>query len=254
LQHEITLHPSMPISPEAPVDIPAFTDNGLPSVELFDSAEALLAGEPDINQGMESIQAKLAAVRELSISGASGRSRVASVVDDKAVTALPTLLAHIGVSNNGWSHPRMTVNYGDDYTMRTLVNYAGIWANNPQEVVYFTMQHLDGATTYSMTFPAESLPKTKARYFWSVVAVDGKTYRALPTPSRRYVLNKQSKPKLDDDGSMTLVFAPKRPDGVPLGNWLPTVEGIDYNLTFRFYGPTEDVVSGKYFPPELTKQ
>lgn len=254
LQHQITLHPSGPISPDDPVDLPAFNDNGLPSVELFDSADMILAGEPDINPGMDGIRAKLAAVRRLSTSGASGRARVATVVDDKAVTALPGLIAQLGASKNGWSHPRRTGNYDDDFMMRTIANITGIWANNSEEVVYFAAQHLDGSATYTMTFPPDALPKSKVRYFWSVIAVDGKTYRVLPTPSKRYLINKQSRVKLDDDDALTLVFAPKRPDGVPAANWLPTVDGVDYNLTFRFYGPTEDVRSGTYFPPALTKQ
>jgi len=39
--------------------------------------------------------------------------------------------------------------------------------------------------------------------------------------------------------------------GVPESNWLPTPPGQNYNLTFRFYGPAERVVSGSYFPPPL---
>lgn len=254
LQHQITLHPSGPISPDDPPEVPAFGSNGLPGVELFDNADMLLAGEPDINPGMDGIRAKLAAVRGVSTAGASGRSRVANVVDDKAVPALPGLLKSLGASANGWSHPRRTGNYDDDWMMRTLANLTGIWANNNEEVVYFAAQHLDGGATYSMTFPADALPKTKTRYFWSVIAVDGKTYRVLPTPTKRYLINKQSHVKYDDDDGLTLVFAPKRPEGVPAANWLPTVEGVDYNLTFRFYGPTKDVRDGEYFPPALSKQ
>jgi hypothetical protein len=54
------------------------------------------------------------------------------------------------------------------------------------------------------------------------------------------------------DGSLTLAFAPKQPDGVPQPNWLPTPEGKKYDMTYRFYGPSPDVVSGKYYPPALT--
>ncbi|RKP53511.1 DUF1254 domain-containing protein [Pararobbsia silviterrae] len=253
LQHEIVLRRSEPISPDNPPEIPAFDDKGLPGVELFDSADAMLAGEPDINSGMDAIRRTLDKVRALSTSGASGRARVANVVDEQAVPALPSLLASMGASQNGWSHPRRAGTYGDDYMTRTLVNYAGIWANTRDEVVYFTAQHLDGSTSYTMTFPASALPKSKARYFWSVVAVDAKTFRVLPTPTRRYLLNKESHVKYDEDGSLTLAFGPKRPSDVPATNWLPTVEAVDYNLTFRFYGPAADVANGKYFPPALNK-
>jgi len=56
-----------------------------------------------------------------------------------------------------------------------------------------------------------------------------------------------------DDGSLTLIFAPKLPEGIPESNWLPTPEGKKYNVTFRFYGPTKDVTDGKYFPPPLVR-
>jgi len=56
-----------------------------------------------------------------------------------------------------------------------------------------------------------------------------------------------------DDGSLTLIFAPKLPEGIPESNWLPTPEGKKYNITYRFYGPTKDVTDGKYFPPPLVR-
>ena len=37
-------------------------------------------------------------------------------------------------------------------------------------------------------------------------------------------------------------------------NWLPTPDGQSYNLTYRFYGPSQDIVSGEWLPPPLTEQ
>ncbi len=58
--------------------------------------------------------------------------------------------------------------------------------------------------------------------------------------------------KLNPDGSLTLVFAPKPPDNIPQSNWLPTPEGRNYNLTYRFYGPAKNLVLGRYYPPLLS--
>ena len=170
-----------------------------------------------------------------------------------AIPAFQGEIQKMGKAENGWVRPRFIGNYRTDYTMRSVANYAGIWANNSKEVVYFAGQGLDGSQTYSLTFPKEAMPGSKTRYFWSIIAVDGVDYKVIPNQLNRYLLNKQSHLKLDDDGSLTLIFAPKQPDGIPESNWLPTPNGKKYNLTYRFYGPTKDVADGKYYPPPLVR-
>ncbi len=38
---------------------------------------------------------------------------------------------------NGWALPSTSGKYADDYLTRTLINYGGIWANIPAEVIYY---------------------------------------------------------------------------------------------------------------------
>jgi hypothetical protein len=83
--------------------------------------------------------------------------------------------------------------------------------------------------------------------------VDGIDYKVIPNPLNRYLLNKQSPLEFNDDGSLTLAFAPKKPEGVPEANWLPTPNGKKYSMTYRFYGPTKDVTDGTYYPPSLVR-
>jgi hypothetical protein len=71
---------------------------------------------------------------------------------------------------------------------------------------------------------------------------------------RYFLFNKESELELNRDGSLTLAFAPRKPQGLPEPNWLPTPEGQPYNLTYRFYGPSQDLVSGAWFPPALIEQ
>ena len=150
-------------------------------------------------------------------------------------------------------------NYGSDYLGRSLVNLAGIWANNNNEAVYFKSntdgegQPLDGSTVYTMTFPKDELPQHLVRYFWSVIAVDTANYRVIPNPLNRYLLNKQSGVQPNADGSLTLALANQPPPGAVQQNWLPTPAGQNYHLTFRLYGPAEEVKDGAYFPPPLVK-
>lgn len=254
LQHEFKLTPMGQPQIDPVIQVPLFANDALPKSDAFDQADAILHGEADINPGMEEIRHWVAETEALIKSGPQGKARVDSVIEKQAWPTLVGMLHAPGPVQNGWSHPAAFGNYGDNYRMRTLVNLGGIWANNAKEATYFTRTDLDGSTTYTQTFPANALPKSKSRYFWSVIAIDAKEYKVIPNPLKRYLLNNQSKLKYNHDGSLTLVFAPTLPKGVPQGNWLPTPEGQKYNLTFRFYGPSDDVVNGQYYPPALMEK
>ncbi len=254
LQHLFKLTPQGEPKVEAPISVPLFEGRNFPGADMFHNATAKMQSEPDINEGMSALQEKAKAVEALVNSGTEGKARVDSIIKTQGIPALFKILDNLGVSQNGWSRPKSIGNYKDDYKMRTAVNYGGIWANNMGEVTYFVMNDNDGETTYTLTFPKEALPAMKAHYFWSIIAIDAVKFHVLPNPLKRYLLNKESGLKTNADGSLTLVFGPKPLAKYPESNWLPTIAGEKYNMTFRFYGPTEDVTSGKYFPPQLVKE
>jgi hypothetical protein len=184
----------------------------------------------------------------------SFRGPLADVIRRRAIPAFYEAVREPGPVKNGWIHPRLVGNYGKDFQMRSIVNMIGIWANTPKEAVYFGRTDLDGSRTYTQTYPKAALPESKARYFWSVVAVDNVRYRVIPNALDRHLLSKQSKLTPNADGSLTLAFGPTAPAGIPESNWLPTPDGRQYNLTYRFYGPTPDVTSGEYYPPPLVEK
>jgi hypothetical protein len=231
---------------------PSFTNSALPGAEAFDKAQEILASEPDINPGMIDVREKVGAIAKAA-ADRTQRARIDEVIRKQAIPAFHSEIAKMGKAENGWMRPRVIGNYRTDYVMRTIANYAGIWANNSKEVVYFAGQNLDGSQTFTQTFPKDALPRSKTRYFWSAIVVDGTDFKVIPNPLDRYLLNKQSPLHFGDDGSLTLVLSPKQPDGIPESNWLPTPDGKKYNVTFRFYGPTKDVSDGKYFPPPLVR-
>jgi hypothetical protein len=251
LQKQVTMRPTGSPKIDEAVVKPDFTNDKLPGVEAFDKTDAILASEADINKGMAEPQAMARAVAAAAADPAQ-RAHIDDVIRKLAIPAFLAEIAKMGPVVNGWIHPRITGNYGNDFLMRSIVNYVGIWANSPREAVYFGNVGLDGSQTYTQTFPKEALPPRKARYFWSVIAVDTVNYRVIPNPLNRYLLNKQSDLTPNADGSLTLVFAPKPPDGVPQSNWLPTPNGQNYNLIYRFYGPAKDIVQGRYYPPLLS--
>jgi hypothetical protein len=236
-----------------------FESDQLPRIEAFNRADAVLASEQDINPGMEGLQAKARAVSKAARE-VEELKRIDEVIHKQAIPQFMAGLQKLGTSRNGWNRPARIGNYGNDYLTRSLVNFAGIWANNNKEVVYYKTntdgkgKPLDGAQTYTLVFPKGQLPASLARYFWSVVAVDSVKFQVIDNPYKRYLLGSQIKLEPNKDGSLTLVFSAKLPGGVSESNWLPTPPGQNYNLTFRFYGPAEKVVSGSYFPPPLVQK
>lgn len=259
LQHQFVLKatgsPKLRDTPKTPM-----FDANFPGVEAFDAGDLALDTDADLNPGMETLQAKVRAIATL-VHDPAEHARIDKVIHDKAFADIEKAVPNVGhgTVRNGWALPATSGTYGDDYLTRTLVNYAGIWANTRAEVVYYKGFHdgsgaqLQSDNSYTLTFPKDALPQKYARYFWSVIAVDAVNKRVLPNPMKRYLLNRETKPQYGKDGSLTLYFAPGRPAGAPNGNWLPTPKGQAYNLTFRFYGPLAGVDDRSYFPPPLVK-
>jgi hypothetical protein len=254
LQKKVTMKATGSPKVEKAVVEFTFTNDKLPGVEAFEKTKEILASEPDINQGMVGVQEKVSAVVKAAADDPKERARIDDVIRKRAIPAFHAEIPKMGKAVHGWVHPRATGNYRSDYVMRAVANYAGIWANNSKEAVYFTAQGVDGSQTYTQTFPADALPASKAKYFWSVIAVDGAEFRVIPNPANRFLLNKQSPLKFNDDGSLTLAFGPRQPQGIPEANWLPTPQGKRYNLTFRLYGPAKEATGGTYYPPPLVRK
>lgn len=249
-----------PALPSVPKTL-MFDMDKLPGIEAFDSAALALDSEADINPDMEHLQATTLAIAA-AIKDPAERQRIDQVVRAKAFADLHEALPTIGggAVRNGWALPPTSGVYGSNWLVRTLVNYGGIWANTPEEVIYYKAfvdpdgQPLSGDHAYSMRFTKEQLPAQYATYFWSVIAVDAVDRRVLPNPLKRYLLNKESKLRYGPDGSLTLYFADQKPKHVPQGNWLPTPKGQRYSLTFRFYRPRGEVAGRTYFPSPLVKR
>jgi hypothetical protein len=253
LQKQITMRATgtPKIAPTAAVM--RFTNDKLPGIAAFTPTNVILASDPDVNPGMDEAFATARAMDEYA-HDPSYRVKIDKVITAKAIPSFYEAAHRPGEERNGWMRPRAAGSYGSDFLMRSVANMTDIWANTPQEMVDFSRRNLDGSRTYTQTFSKEALPKSKVKYFWSVAAVDSVRHRVIPNARNRHVLHEQSKPTLNADGSLTLAFGPTAPAGVPESNWLPTAAGRAYDLTFRFYGPTDDVVKGTYYPPPLVEQ
>lgn len=108
---------------------------------------------------------------------------------------------------------------------------------------------LRGDRRYELTFPAGSLPE--AEDFWSITLYDQR-YNLVDNPIGRYSIS-DTTPDLryNADGSLTIYIQPDAPSGEQRSNWLPSVDGEKFNLFFRFYGPSAEVIEQTYTPPPV---
>ena len=99
--------------------------------------------------------------------------------------------------------------------------------------------YFDGAKTYKVTLP-KGIPEAN---FWSLTVYDNMTRSMLDTPQRYPRAGSQSYPspaaEASADGSTTIYFGPKQPDGVKRGNWIQTVPGKGWFTILRLYSPLE---------------
>jgi hypothetical protein len=185
---------------------------------------------------------------------------------DKIITekALPTFLKFIktsGDARGGWNATTgKPKGFGEDYWFRTTANYAGIWWNNNEEVVYFmgasddTGEPLNGDNVYAVHFEPEDLPMKHVNSYWSLTMLSKPDYRVVPNRLDRYNFNDQSEFTYEEDGSLTLYLSGNLPEGVPESNWLPAPEdGKDFSMNLRLYVPKPEVLSGEYYLPPIEK-
>ena len=156
---------------------------------------------------------------------------------------------------NGWGVGTHIGIYGSNYLQRTVTNYAGIWGNSPEEVVYFSLvsdaagKPADGSNSYEIHFLANDLPSAVVNAYWSVILVSVPDYRVVPNDLKRYNFNSNSNLTAEADGSLKVAIGPKPVKGIPETNWLPAPEGKPFSLTFRAYVPKDIVRQGRWVPP-----
>jgi hypothetical protein len=112
-------------------------------------------------------------------------------------------------------------------------------------------EYLDGAKTYKVTLPKD-IPAEK---FWSFTVYDNQTRSMLDTPQRYPRAGSQSYPspaaEANADGSTTIYFGPKQPEGVKRGNWIQTDPNKGWFTILRLYSPLEPFFTKKWRPSEI---
>jgi len=109
----------------------------------------------------------------------------------------------------------------------------------------------DGGKTYKVKLP----PNIPARAFWSLTVYDNQTRSMLDTPQRFPRAGSQSFPspaaEANADGSTTVYFGPRQPEGVKRGNWIQTLPGKGWFAVLRLYSPLEPFFDKSWRPGEI---
>ena len=105
----------------------------------------------------------------------------------------------------------------------------------------------DGGKTYKVTLPGP----VPAKEFWSFVVYDNQTRSLLETDQKLAGVDSNAKDlKAEADGSVTVYFGPKAPEGEE-ANWVQTMPGKGFNILFRLYGPLEPWFDKSWKPGDL---
>ncbi len=109
----------------------------------------------------------------------------------------------------------------------------------------------DGAKTYKVTLPKD----VPAAAFWSFTLYDNQTRSMLQTPQKYPRAGSQSYPspaaEAAEDGSTTVYFAPKQPEGIARGNWIQTDPAKGYFNILRLYSPLPSFFDKSWRPSEI---
>ena len=108
-------------------------------------------------------------------------------------------------------------------------------------------QFFDGAKTYKMTIPAEP----PVGNFWAVTVYDTQTRSMLQTKQGAPTVGGNTEGiKKNVDGSYTIYFGPKAPEGFE-NNWVQTVPDKSWFVILRMYSPLKPWIDQTWRPSEV---
>jgi hypothetical protein len=156
---------------------------------------------------------------------------------------------------NGWTSPPNGAAWGFDYLSRCATARSNMYDNAPSTTRYIYTDfdssgaRLNGAKKYTVTFAKGQTPPVNG--FWSLTLYNAQ-HLFSANPLNRYSLGTKNKSlKLNDDGSLTLYVQNDSPGDDKESNWLPAPRDADFSLYIRTYWPKQEVLDGKWTPPEV---
>jgi hypothetical protein len=187
------------------------------------------------------------------------RSAVAAGVEDatRMLDASLTTWPRVG----GWMVPDARLGLPNPEVQRSAAyQQFQIGSNDVAEAVYsFTdtdaggrVLDASGGAVYELSFGPGEAPSVGPSGYWSLTMYDEHSL-LVDNPIDRYA-TRPDRPGLvtDADGGLTFTLSAALPAGVPEANWLPAPAG-HFRLGLRVYYPAQQVATGAWSPPAVTK-
>ncbi|NLR94408.1 DUF1254 domain-containing protein [Flammeovirga agarivorans] len=187
--------------------------------------------------------------------------------EQKAIKAIPSnvqkLFAHLtahpdkNLVQNGWFVVTKGLGeYGTNYALRAYVTKIGFGANTAEDAIYPNAaidvegNKFNGSNQYILHFDADKLPPVKG--FWSITMYNKEGFLVDNTIDR-YNLSNKKELQYNEDGSLDIYIQATAPEGME-SNWLPsTTAGVEFELTFRMYWPSEAILNRTWVMPGVKK-
>lgn len=260
LQHEFTATVIGQVTPPAPPTIPQFTNADLLGADIFDNLDEVLLSATDVSPAAGRMQVLARSIADHLDGDPDARTEAERFLRETVAPEFKQYaLTESAPYVNHWLGGGAVGNYDGNYTLRSVANLVGIWANTADEVIYFVASHdateqpLTGDGSYTLHFPADKLPADAVNGYWSVILVSVPDFRVVPNALHRYNFNSNSALTYNADGSLDLAFGTQPVSGVAESNRLPTAPGSPFSLTFRCYVPKPSVGGGHWAPPPVTR-
>ena len=136
-----------------------------------------------------------------------------------------------------WMQPKGKTNL-DALVASSVIGPIGLPADEAEYPAVTTVdgKKLNAMHDYVIRMTKEQLPPAKA--FWSVTLYDMQNGFFIPNDRKKYSVGDNAGMKLNKDGGIEIYVAAKKPDGVPVENWLPiNRKDEDLSINLRIYVP-----------------
>ena len=168
---------------------------------------------------------------------------------DNSRWLLPALPDHVEGAMNDYTDP-------NDYPVdsRGLVfTFAFFTPKHLGQGQYYLMtikdkdgNAFDGSATYRLNVPANA----PVNLYWSATIYDRTTHALIRNMPRASRSSQNVGLQKNANGSVDVYFGPIAPDG-KASNWVPTSPGGQFEVLFRFYGPTRPLFDKTWTLPDI---
>jgi hypothetical protein len=170
---------------------------------------------------------------------------------DKSRWTYPATLELIKAQQNGYTQPDAYPI--DDRGMGYSYAYVGIKRLGSGQFYMISIRDkdgdaFDGSKNYKLNVPANP----PAKQYWSVTAYDRETHALIPGMSRPSRSSQLPELEKNADGSVDIYIGPKAPKDKD-ANWLPTDPHRKFELMFRLYAPTEELMKKTWVLSDVEK-